>query len=343
MRAKWRSLRAKEHMDPSGNQAKGRVRPLAPLRRISCPSSVSALQPTVRDSSPPRFLGDMRPRCRQGWVSVAVWLLSPPSSSAVLSAHLALVSERLSSVLGPGEEDSSLGLSRVQLSLRAPHLEQREQEVSAGCGRWAVEWAGLRAWCWGTSCGELGLPHPGSAPTFVHKLLLNFCRTRSRWCLRPQSLKLLTLWACRAEVCGPRPLLHRLRAGTAGHLHRHLSDSGRGPAAGQRAHLLRRRAPALPCPRRQQSVGLRLSPGLCPSVSVSLSWSGRGPPVDIFLSEPDGGLQPRPSRQVEAGAFPGVVRGGAQRPGAESGSPWCSELLPVVRDEDQEHGCPSLV
>uniref|UniRef100_A0A8C7B2C9 FA complementation group A n=1 Tax=Neovison vison TaxID=452646 RepID=A0A8C7B2C9_NEOVI len=71
------------------------------------------------------------PRCRHGWVSASVWRLSPwPSSSAVLSAHLALVSERLSSVLGPDEEDSSRGHSRVQLSLRAPHLEPREQEVA---------------------------------------------------------------------------------------------------------------------------------------------------------------------------------------------------------------------
>ncbi|XP_045843425.1 Fanconi anemia group A protein isoform X3 [Meles meles] len=56
--------------------------------------------------------------------------VADPTQGDVLSAHLALVSERLSSVLGPGEEDSSLGLSRVQLSLRAPHLEQREQEVA---------------------------------------------------------------------------------------------------------------------------------------------------------------------------------------------------------------------
>ncbi|XP_047566032.1 Fanconi anemia group A protein isoform X6 [Lutra lutra] len=56
--------------------------------------------------------------------------VADPAQGDDLSAHLALVSERLSSVLGPGEDDSSLGLSRVQLSLRAPHLEQQEQEVA---------------------------------------------------------------------------------------------------------------------------------------------------------------------------------------------------------------------
>ncbi|XP_044111456.1 Fanconi anemia group A protein isoform X1 [Neovison vison] len=56
--------------------------------------------------------------------------VADPAQGDVLSAHLALVSERLSSVLGPDEEDSSRGHSRVQLSLRAPHLEPREQEVA---------------------------------------------------------------------------------------------------------------------------------------------------------------------------------------------------------------------
>lgn len=58
-----------------------------------------------------------------------------------------------------------------------------------------------------TRRGELGLLRPGAAhPRLcVYRLLLNFCRTRSRWCLRPQSLKLLTLWAWGDEVCDPSP------------------------------------------------------------------------------------------------------------------------------------------
>lgn len=122
---------AKEHADPSENRAQV----CGPW-----PRSVPSRARLVSQSSPlpqghaPR-MDRAGPRCRHGWVSASVWRLSPwPSSSAVLSAHLALVSERLSSVLGPDEEDSSRGHSRVQLSLRAPHLEPREQEVSAGCG-----------------------------------------------------------------------------------------------------------------------------------------------------------------------------------------------------------------
>nr|XP_025716109.1 Fanconi anemia group A protein isoform X2 [Callorhinus ursinus] len=56
--------------------------------------------------------------------------MTDPSQYDVLSAHMAVVSERLSSALGLGEEDGSLEVSQVQLSILAPHLEHREQEIA---------------------------------------------------------------------------------------------------------------------------------------------------------------------------------------------------------------------
>ncbi|KAF3817535.1 hypothetical protein GH733_012822 [Mirounga leonina] len=56
--------------------------------------------------------------------------MTDPSQYDVLSAHMAVVSERLSSALGLGEEDGSLEVSQVQLSIMAPHLEHQEQEIA---------------------------------------------------------------------------------------------------------------------------------------------------------------------------------------------------------------------
>lgn len=52
---------------------------------------------------------------------------------------MAVVSERLSSALGPGEEDCGSEVSQVQLDILAPGLEPQEQEVSAGGLQYAVE------------------------------------------------------------------------------------------------------------------------------------------------------------------------------------------------------------
>ncbi|XP_021561324.2 Fanconi anemia group A protein isoform X1 [Neomonachus schauinslandi] len=56
--------------------------------------------------------------------------MTDPSQYDVLSAHMAVVSERLSSALGLGEEDGSLEVSQAQLSIMAPHLEHQEQEIA---------------------------------------------------------------------------------------------------------------------------------------------------------------------------------------------------------------------
>ncbi|XP_027472901.1 Fanconi anemia group A protein isoform X4 [Zalophus californianus] len=56
--------------------------------------------------------------------------MTDPSQYDVLSAHMAVVSERLSSALGLGEEDGSLEVSQVQLGVLAPRLEHREQEIA---------------------------------------------------------------------------------------------------------------------------------------------------------------------------------------------------------------------
>lgn len=53
-------------------------------------------------------------------------------SLVVLSAQVAMVSERLHSVLGLSEDVSSGEAAPVQLSIQAPELQPREQRVSVG-------------------------------------------------------------------------------------------------------------------------------------------------------------------------------------------------------------------
>lgn len=115
-----------------------------------------------------------------------------------------------------------------------------------------------------------------------------------------------------------------------------------GSAAGQRDSFRCRRVPVLQRQRCKQADG-RCSPGLC-ALSDQLSLLGCGPPVDVFLSEPDRCLQLHPTRQVEAGDFHGVVwscvRGGLA---ALSRPPSWSGASPHLHDEDEEHGCAFLV
>ncbi|XP_045628768.1 Fanconi anemia group A protein isoform X1 [Ursus americanus] len=56
--------------------------------------------------------------------------MTDPSQYDVVSAQMAVVSERLSSALGPGEEDCGSEVSQVQLDILAPGLEPQEQEVA---------------------------------------------------------------------------------------------------------------------------------------------------------------------------------------------------------------------
>ena len=53
-------------------------------------------------------------------------------SLIVLSAQVAMVSERLHSVLGLSEDVSSGEEAPVQLNIQAPELQSREQRVSVG-------------------------------------------------------------------------------------------------------------------------------------------------------------------------------------------------------------------
>lgn len=55
------------------------------------------------------------------------------SPFVVFSAQMAVVSERLSSALGLGEEDGSFEESQVQVNIFSPELEPQDQQVSAGC------------------------------------------------------------------------------------------------------------------------------------------------------------------------------------------------------------------
>lgn len=76
----------------------------------------------------------------------------------------------------------------------------------------------------------------------------------------------------------------------------------------------------------------------CPLTICLLS--GRGSPVDIFLSEPDCSLWLRPSRQVEAWGFDWVVWSCAWAAWVlRTGLPHGLGLLPVLHDEG--HGRPS--
>lgn len=63
--------------------------------------------------------------CWSNWVS-------PP---AVLSAQIAVISERLGPALGVSEDDGSCEASKIQLSVLAPELEQQEQKVRVGAPR----------------------------------------------------------------------------------------------------------------------------------------------------------------------------------------------------------------
>uniref|UniRef100_G1PNC5 FA complementation group A n=1 Tax=Myotis lucifugus TaxID=59463 RepID=G1PNC5_MYOLU len=55
--------------------------------------------------------------------------MTDPAQYDVLSARIAVVSERLHSALGLSEDDGSSKVSKIQLSALAPKLEQREQQV----------------------------------------------------------------------------------------------------------------------------------------------------------------------------------------------------------------------
>ncbi|XP_045431802.1 Fanconi anemia group A protein isoform X3 [Pipistrellus kuhlii] len=55
--------------------------------------------------------------------------MTDPAHYDVLSAQIAVVSERLHSALGLSEDDGSSEVSKIQLSVLAPKLEQREQQV----------------------------------------------------------------------------------------------------------------------------------------------------------------------------------------------------------------------
>ncbi|XP_069918954.1 Fanconi anemia group A protein isoform X5 [Oryctolagus cuniculus] len=55
--------------------------------------------------------------------------MADPAQYDVVSAQVAVVSERLSAALGPREEDGILEAAKVQLSVLAPELERREQEA----------------------------------------------------------------------------------------------------------------------------------------------------------------------------------------------------------------------
>ncbi|XP_036998687.2 Fanconi anemia group A protein [Artibeus jamaicensis] len=55
--------------------------------------------------------------------------VADPAQHDALSAQVAVVAERLSSALGLCEDDGSPEVSKIQLSILAPRLEQREQQV----------------------------------------------------------------------------------------------------------------------------------------------------------------------------------------------------------------------
>ncbi|XP_077842943.1 Fanconi anemia group A protein isoform X8 [Macaca mulatta] len=52
--------------------------------------------------------------------------MTDPSQSDVISAQVAVISERLRAALGHNEDDSSAEISKIQLSINAPRLEPRE-------------------------------------------------------------------------------------------------------------------------------------------------------------------------------------------------------------------------
>nr|XP_027788773.1 Fanconi anemia group A protein [Marmota flaviventris] len=56
-------------------------------------------------------------------------LMADPTQADVISAQMAVVSERLSAALGHGEDDSPRGRGRIQLNVLAPELQQQEQLV----------------------------------------------------------------------------------------------------------------------------------------------------------------------------------------------------------------------
>uniref|UniRef100_A0A8C5Z4K5 FA complementation group A n=1 Tax=Marmota marmota marmota TaxID=9994 RepID=A0A8C5Z4K5_MARMA len=56
-------------------------------------------------------------------------LMADPTQADVISAQMAVVSERLSAALGPGEDGSPRGRGRIQLNVLAPELQQQQQLV----------------------------------------------------------------------------------------------------------------------------------------------------------------------------------------------------------------------
>uniref|UniRef100_A0A8C9UM25 FA complementation group A n=1 Tax=Spermophilus dauricus TaxID=99837 RepID=A0A8C9UM25_SPEDA len=56
-------------------------------------------------------------------------LMADPTQADVISAQMAVVSERLSAALGHGEDDGPHGRGRIQLNVLAPELQQQEQLV----------------------------------------------------------------------------------------------------------------------------------------------------------------------------------------------------------------------
>ncbi|EPQ04625.1 Fanconi anemia group A protein, partial [Myotis brandtii] len=79
---------------------------------------------------------EVEPGCAEGSLGLLTAALqelraamTDPAQYDVLSAQIAVVSERLLSALGLSEDDSSSKVSRIQLSALAPKLEQREQQV----------------------------------------------------------------------------------------------------------------------------------------------------------------------------------------------------------------------
>ncbi|KAK1330595.1 hypothetical protein QTO34_010791 [Cnephaeus nilssonii] len=79
---------------------------------------------------------EVEPGCTEGSLGLLTAALrelraamTDPAQYDVLSAQIAVVSERLHSALGLSEDDRSSEVSKIQLSVLAPKLEQREQQV----------------------------------------------------------------------------------------------------------------------------------------------------------------------------------------------------------------------
>nr|XP_008533875.1 PREDICTED: Fanconi anemia group A protein isoform X6 [Equus przewalskii] len=116
--------------------------------------------------------------------------MTDPAQYDVLSAQIAVISERLGPALGVSEDDGSCEASKIQLSVLAPELEQQEQKVR-GPSLSASHVLGLAALA--VHLGEsrsvlpevhVGPPAPArdlSIPEFFNSLLT--CRTAESSCL----------------------------------------------------------------------------------------------------------------------------------------------------------------